>query len=148
LGFYALNFPKGKIFLGDGGAYMLGSIIAIMALIIIKKEYMNPWGVLLIASYPVIEVIFSIFRRKKAGLPAMYPDKNHMHHLVFYKITNKGGFSAIVLYFVSIIPMVKVFLTPDSPLVHMLLLVVYSIVYILIYNKILSMSILDNKISK
>ena len=134
LGFYVWNFPKGKIFLGDGGAYMLGGFIAIVALIIIKNEYMNPWGVLLLTSYPVIEVIFSIFRRKKAGLPAMYPDKNHMHHLIFYNFTNKSGYSAVWLYLIGLIPIIMVFATPNDPLVHLILLIVYSIIYIAIYK--------------
>ena len=38
LGFMALNFPLGKIFLGDGGAYALGHLLVWSAVILINSE--------------------------------------------------------------------------------------------------------------
>ena len=36
--FLKYNFPKASVFLGDGGAYLLGSFIAIATIITIKDQ--------------------------------------------------------------------------------------------------------------
>jgi len=38
LGFFVLNFPKGKIFLGDGGAYFLGFILAGISILLVNRH--------------------------------------------------------------------------------------------------------------
>lgn len=50
LGFLILNFPKGKIFLGDGGAYLLGFILAFLLIMLTQSEdsKVSPWYVLCI----------------------------------------------------------------------------------------------------
>ena len=84
LGFFIVNYPFGKLFLGDAGAYLLGFIISIFALILpIRNEEISPWVSFAILAYPVIETVFSIIRRfLSKGQYISKPDKNHMHHLV------------------------------------------------------------------
>jgi len=63
-GFFILNFPKGKIFLGDGGAYLLGFIVALSGIFLAGNyESVSPWYILCVMIYPVWEVIFSIVRK-------------------------------------------------------------------------------------
>ena len=37
LGFMVLNFPFGKIFLGDGGAYILGHLLVWSSILLINR---------------------------------------------------------------------------------------------------------------
>ena len=90
-GFFIVNYPFGKLFLGDAGAYLIGFIISIFAMILpIRNDEISPWVSLLILIYPVTETIFSILRRlisKKQ--PISKPDDNHMHHRVHKLIVLK-----------------------------------------------------------
>ncbi|TAM48838.1 MAG: glycosyl transferase [Paraburkholderia sp.] len=85
LGFMMWNFPLGRIFLGDGGAYFVGFIVAEFALLLVMRDRgVSPWSVLLLLGYPVTETLFSIARRRLvARTPAAEPDAQHLHHLVY-----------------------------------------------------------------
>lgn len=82
------NYPWGKIFIGDGGAYMLGFMIAIIASLLINRNPdVSPWFPLIAIALPVWETLFSIIRRKLwMRLPATEPDNNHLHNLIYRKI--------------------------------------------------------------
>lgn len=103
LGFLFLNFPKGKIFLGDGGAYFLGFILAVFLIWITQNEESNisPWFGIGLLIYPFWEVIFSIYRRRfNEKTSAFLPDNHHFHQLLFLKIHNNPKTTLIVLVFV------------------------------------------------
>jgi UDP-N-acetylmuramyl pentapeptide phosphotransferase/UDP-N-acetylglucosamine-1-phosphate transferase len=91
LGFLAVNYPRGKLFLGDGGAYFLGFWVSEMAvLLLVRNPSVNAWQVLAICAYPVIEVLFSIYRRKLIqGVSPGAPDALHLHTLVFRRLVFK-----------------------------------------------------------
>lgn len=83
-GFFVVNFPYGKIFLGDAGAYFLGFIIAGIAVMLpARNPEISPWISLMLLTYPVTETGVSIARRlmKKGGNPGL-ADCDHLHHLV------------------------------------------------------------------
>ena len=82
LGFFALNFPFGKIFLGDGGAYTLGHLLVWSAILLINQETeINAFAILLIFFWPVADTGLAIWRRWKLGNPAGHPDRLHFHQL-------------------------------------------------------------------
>ena len=91
LGFLAVNYPRGKLFLGDGGAYFLGFWVSEMAvLLLVRNASVNAWQVLAICGYPVIEVLFSIYRRKDIqGVSPGAPDALHLHTLVYRRLVFK-----------------------------------------------------------
>ena len=79
------NFPKAKIFLGDGGAYFLGSTIS---LIVIELSNLNkiisPFFFASILFYIFFEVFFSFFRKIFfLSSSPLKPDKKHLHMLFF-----------------------------------------------------------------
>ena len=37
-GFLVLNYPRGRIFLGDGGAYLVGFVIAELAVVLVRRN--------------------------------------------------------------------------------------------------------------
>jgi UDP-N-acetylmuramyl pentapeptide phosphotransferase/UDP-N-acetylglucosamine-1-phosphate transferase len=91
LGFLLLNYPSGKLFLGDGGAYFLGFWVSEMAvLLLVRHPELSAWQILGICAYPIIEVLFSIYRRKfvRKVSPGA-PDALHLHGLVFRRLVFK-----------------------------------------------------------
>jgi len=83
-GFMVVNFPFGKIFLGDAGAYFAGfSLAAVAVLATTRNEAISPFVSLLVIFYPVYETLFSIHRkRRREGHSPSQPDGVHMHMLV------------------------------------------------------------------
>ncbi len=82
LGFMILNFPMGKIFLGDGGAYVLGHVLVWSAIILINSAgEVSSFAILLIFFWPVADTGLAIWRRWKLGNPADRPDRLHFHQL-------------------------------------------------------------------
>ncbi|WP_205586152.1 glycosyltransferase family 4 protein [Helicobacter mehlei] len=104
LGFLVLNFPKGYIFLGDGGAYLLGLVCGAHLMDLALRGVVSVWFGLALMVYPVTEVLFSIARRKLQKQKATLPDALHLHTLLFKALTSKypnpnalTGFSIVVL---------------------------------------------------
>jgi UDP-N-acetylmuramyl pentapeptide phosphotransferase/UDP-N-acetylglucosamine-1-phosphate transferase len=89
-GFWFLNYPLGKIFLGDGGAYFTGFAMAWLAvLLLVRNPSVSPWVCLLVFSYPVIEVLYSVVRRFLKKHSPGAPDGLHLHSLVKIKLIRK-----------------------------------------------------------
>ncbi|MBN8487324.1 MAG: undecaprenyl/decaprenyl-phosphate alpha-N-acetylglucosaminyl 1-phosphate transferase [Burkholderiales bacterium] len=87
-GFFVWNFPGGFIFLGDGGAYLCGFVVATLSLLLIGRNpgEISPLYPLLLCIYPVAETIFSIYRRGLKRRPVSKPDRGHLHSLLFRRI--------------------------------------------------------------
>lgn len=65
IGFLVWNYPRGHIFLGDGGAYFLGFIIGELSVLMLARHpQVSAWFPLLLCIYPVFETLFSIYRKK------------------------------------------------------------------------------------
>jgi UDP-N-acetylmuramyl pentapeptide phosphotransferase/UDP-N-acetylglucosamine-1-phosphate transferase len=88
IGFLLLNYPTGRLFMGDGGAYFLGFWAAeIAVLAVVRNPGILTWQILAIYAYPVIEVLFSIYRRKiLRDTTAGAPDRLHLHSLFYRRI--------------------------------------------------------------
>lgn len=87
-GFLIWNFPRGLIFAGDGGAYLLGFMIAeVSVLLVVRHPEVSPWFPLLLVAYPVWETLFSVYRKKfiRGQSPGM-PDGLHFHMLVYKRL--------------------------------------------------------------
>ncbi|MBP9743157.1 MAG: undecaprenyl/decaprenyl-phosphate alpha-N-acetylglucosaminyl 1-phosphate transferase [Burkholderiales bacterium] len=150
LGFWLFNYPWGKIFLGDGGAYTLGFIIAVMSiyLIHVHRGLISPYAVLLLAIYPVTEMGFSIFRRKFIHRTrGMHPDNMHFHQLIYHQCVpdNARNRNACVM------PLMLIFMIPPAILavlfykdtaISLLSLVLYILVYIVVYFRLARFSAL------
>jgi UDP-N-acetylmuramyl pentapeptide phosphotransferase/UDP-N-acetylglucosamine-1-phosphate transferase len=88
VGFFFFNYPQGRIFLGDGGAYFIGFWLALLSILLVARNpSVSPWFALLLNAYPIIETLFSVWRRKvhqnrNPGLP----DAAHFHSLVYRRL--------------------------------------------------------------
>ncbi|MBM2882792.1 glycosyltransferase family 4 protein [Chromobacterium phragmitis] len=87
-GFLFWNFPRGLIFSGDGGAYLVGFMIAEVSVLLVQRHAsISPWFPLLCVIYPVFETVFSIYRRKFLQNRAIgYPDALHLHQIIYKRV--------------------------------------------------------------
>ncbi|MEA9567360.1 glycosyltransferase [Polynucleobacter sp. AP-Nickl1-40-C4] len=92
LGFFIWNYPRGLIFLGDGGAYLIGFWIAIISIMLVSRHSnVSPWFALLVNGYPILETLFTIYRRKiHQGKSPGQPDGIHFHSLIFRRVLSSG----------------------------------------------------------
>jgi len=88
--FLLFNFPKAKMFLGDSGSYLFGSLVAFN---VINTNNLNPqissFFFCIILFYLFFEVFFSFFRKLYLRKSPLRPDKKHLHMLM-YNFLNKS----------------------------------------------------------
>lgn len=91
LGFLLLNYPRGLLFLGDGGAYFLGAVVAVLVIVLpTRNPEVSSFASLLIVSYPIYETIRSYIRRSfSRTLASMEPDDRHLHSRVFKLVSSR-----------------------------------------------------------
>jgi UDP-N-acetylmuramyl pentapeptide phosphotransferase/UDP-N-acetylglucosamine-1-phosphate transferase len=87
-GFLVWNYPGGRIFLGDGGAYLVGFWLAeLCILLVMRNSEVSPWFAALILTYPLVETLFTIYRRRfLKGLSPGHPDALHFHQLIYRRL--------------------------------------------------------------
>ena len=88
LGFFVWNYPLGLIFLGDGGAYFVGFMVAELSILLFhRNDDVSPWFSVLVLAYPITETAFTIYRRRfLRGISTVQPDRGHLHQLVFSRV--------------------------------------------------------------
>jgi len=86
---FIFNF-FGKLFSGDGGAYLISFIIGIFLINLVGfSEQISPYFVACLLWYPAYENLFSIFRKTILKKSIIKPDNRHLHHLIFLYLKNK-----------------------------------------------------------
>ncbi len=87
-GFLAWNYPRGRIFLGDAGAYFVGFMYAELSIqLVARNAGISAWYVVMLAGYPIVDTLFSMYRRGVVRrMPLMSPDGLHLHSLVFRRV--------------------------------------------------------------
>lgn len=85
-GFLLFNFPPARIFLGDGGAYLIGFFIASVSLFTSHKgTIIAALLVVIIAlGVPILDTLFAIIRRAIRGVPIFRADAEHIHHRLLH----------------------------------------------------------------
>lgn len=83
LGWLPYNWPRARLFAGDGGAYAIGFLSAVLLLMLVARNpQVSPWVGLTAAALPVWETLYSIWRRARIGMSTMAPDQGHLHQLL------------------------------------------------------------------
>jgi len=94
---YYYNFKKkGKVFLGDGGSMLLGTLCMIYILHLLGKDFnfnselkinKTLFGVLVLL-YPLVDLLRVFILRIKEGKSPFNADKRHIHHLLQKKFNH------------------------------------------------------------
>ena len=85
------NFPYGKIFAGDFGAYFYGFYLAnITILLFYRNPDLSPYYAVIILIYPAFEVFFSLLRKKLKKINPTEPDLNHLHSKIYVYLVLKN----------------------------------------------------------
>lgn len=146
VGFFVVNFPMGKLFLGDAGAYFTGYMVAVLGILLhARHTEVSPWVSLLILSYPVMETVFSILRRQRDGHSPGAPDSDHLHHLVHRRwatplserldtVVNKNALTSVFLWGFPIGSLLAASFTNLESSQPLFLLGVGVLLYILVYR--------------
>ncbi len=144
LGFFFVNWPMGKLFLGDGGSYFGGFALAWSCVLLVERNpKITPFAALLVCVYPFVEVLFSIYRRKLKQLPTGQPDRQHLHSLVYrrYIVTfaptvKENSVAGILVAMMNIPPAIAAYWLRHSNFWAALACVGFGLVYVLIYRRI------------
>ena len=82
LGFLVFNFPPARIYLGDGGAYLIGFTIAALSLNSSNKASVAAVLIVTIIALgiPILDTTFALLRRAVRGYPLFHADDEHFHH--------------------------------------------------------------------
>jgi len=150
MGFFIWNYPRGFIFLGDGGAYLIGFWIGLISILLVARHpQISPWFALLINAYPVLETLFTIYRRKiHQGKSPGQPDGIHFHTLIYRRIlspatvTNKfdllnaNAKTAPYLWLLSSFAIVPAILLWQSTPILIAFTLLFTISYVWLYTKI------------
>lgn len=92
LGLLMLNFPQGRIFLGDAGAYTLGFLLAVSFITLQSKNpEISAWAIMLIIFWPIVDMAHAILRRRLNHNRADRPDFLHFHHVVMRSLIIYSG---------------------------------------------------------
>ncbi|WP_410498576.1 MraY family glycosyltransferase [Chitinibacter sp. S2-10] len=152
-GFLVWNFPKGMIFAGDAGAYLIGFTLAEIAVLLIARhpDVISPWFPLLVLIYPVFETVFSIYRKKfiRQISPGI-PDALHFHMLVYKRLvrwmvgskeakhlTRRNSLTAPYLWAMSMFSIMPAMIFWKSEISLQIFTLVFIFVYIWSYKRLI-----------
>ena len=143
--FLFFNFPKAKIFLGDSGSYLFGSLVALN---IINTHNLNTeissFFFCTLLFYLFFEVFFSFFRKIYLKKSPLKPDSMHLHMLLYNFLNQSQKFkdcnylnSIIInsIYLCLILPLIFFY---DNGIIckywFFSLLVLYMVFYYLLFS--------------
>ena len=138
----------GLVFLGDGGAYFLGFMLAELSILLINRNLsVSPSFPLLLCAYPVMETVLSMYRRRIVrGRPMGMPDGVHLHSLVYRRLmrwaigsqdarvlTRRNSMTAPYLWVLCSAAAIPAVIWWDDTAMLALLLVAFLIAYVSMY---------------
>ena len=145
LSFLLFNFPNAKIFLGDSGSYMMGSLAALNT---ITTNNINPnyssFFFCILLFYLFFEVFFSFIRKIIQKKSPVHPDRKHLHMLIYGKISpifgnEKSNYlnSIIINCAITIVILPALFFAKDPVISRywfFSLIIIYLFIYLRLYR--------------
>jgi UDP-GlcNAc:undecaprenyl-phosphate GlcNAc-1-phosphate transferase len=145
LTFLLFNFPKARIFLGDSGSYVMGSLVALNTIITnnLNPNYSSFFFCILLF-YLFFEVFFSFLRKIIQRKSPIRPDNKHLHMLIYEKTSSifgrdKGNFmNSVIINFVYLILILPAIIFAKDPVISrywfFTLIVIYLFIYFRLYR--------------
>jgi UDP-N-acetylmuramyl pentapeptide phosphotransferase/UDP-N-acetylglucosamine-1-phosphate transferase len=148
MGFLFWNYPKGLIFLGDGGAYLIGFWIAELSLLLVlRNPTVSKWFPLLLCFYPIFETLFTVYRRiiLKRVHPGL-PDAAHLHQIIYRRavrwamgsseavlLTQRNAITAPYLWLLSSVAVIPAVIFWDNHIALKICSALFALTYIWLY---------------
>ncbi len=82
--FTLFNVISGRLFLGDAGAYGLGSMVALNGLFLHSAGVFSAAFLAVLFAYPCIDILVTVARRRIKGRSIFLPDNDHLHNRVHF----------------------------------------------------------------
>jgi UDP-GlcNAc:undecaprenyl-phosphate GlcNAc-1-phosphate transferase len=84
VGFLVFNRPPARVYLGDGGSYLLGVLLAVLLALSWRagEGWTTSVSSLLLVLLPVGEVVFAVLRRARAHTSPLHGDRRHSYDLL------------------------------------------------------------------
>jgi len=146
--FIKFNFPNAQMFLGDGGAYVLGTLVSVST-IMTNNLYpsISSFFFCILLFYLFFEVLFSFFRKIFfVHQNPLLPDNKHLHMLL-YKFLLKKNKSKLKANYIASIYINLIYLLLIAPgvifmnngqfcrIYFFFLLIIYTYFYKILYLK-------------
>ena len=134
----------GKVYLGDGGSYLISTIIGCY---LIKFYFINsnisPYYICLLLWYPAFENLFSLLRRLIAKKNISNPDNRHLHQIIFVNLKKRSYFfnknfntiSSAIILLLNLPGFIFGSFYYDKSLILTIILIYNLVIYCLIYYK-------------
>jgi UDP-N-acetylmuramyl pentapeptide phosphotransferase/UDP-N-acetylglucosamine-1-phosphate transferase len=156
-GFWLVNFPWGKLFLGDGGAYFSGFALAWLSVeLLARNESVSPWASVLVCGYPTIEVLYSVMRRRRVRQSPGMADRHHLHSLIATQVIQprlprtapnlRNAAVSLVMWICALVPVVPAVLFYKQPDILVPALAACVLAYHLLYRRIASAAAADSEL--
>ena len=137
-GFLIFNFPFGKIFLGDAGAYFISFFLGLWVLNFFSNNtHISSWNAILLFFYPSMELIYSFVRKICSHKSPFRPDARHLHmklcHFLISKTKNKliaNNLATIYLSIFWLIPLLTIPFVYDKSYAVITIVIIFVILYI------------------
>ena len=145
ISFLLFNFPKAKMFLGDSGSYLFGSLVALNTIVTDNlNSNVSSFFLCILLSYLFFEVFFSFIRKIYQKKSPVLPDNEHLHMLSYIKVSkifgiDKGNYlnSIIINSIFSALVLPSIYFADNSSVCKywfFILILIYSSVYIRLYR--------------
>ncbi len=149
-GFWLVNFPWGKLFLGDGGAYFSGFTLAWLSVeLMARNDQVSPWASVLLCGYPTIEVVYSIIRRRQQRRSPGEADRHHLHSLVAIQLIQprlarfapnlRNAAVSLVMWVCAAVPVLPALFCYDQPDILLPAIAGCFLAYHLLYRRVASL---------
>ncbi len=144
LGFMLFNWPYGRIFLGDAGAYGIGHLLVWFAILLAwALPDISILALALMFFWPVADTFLAIWRRRYLGAPVDAPDRLHFHQFVFRILAQTVGkrmsaravnsLTGLVLLPLAGMPVVAAVVLRDAPYLAAAAWVGFGILFVVCY---------------
>ena len=134
------------LYIGDSGAYVLGSIVGYILILIYNNQNVSAFYVVLLLWYPCFEILFSIIRKFRLKESPILPDAKHLHQLLFYilnkKLSHSNHYVNNLASFIIILYNSIIFFIASNYITHtktqIFFIILNIVLYIFFYLKLLA----------
>ena len=145
ISFLLFNFPNSKIFLGDSGSYLFGSLVSFNTIV---TNNLNPnissFFFCILLFYLFFEVFFSFIRKIVQKKSPVRPDSKHLHMLSYQRVMpifgkEKGNYlNSLIINIVYLFLVLPALFFIEDPTISrywfFTLIIIYFFIYLRLYR--------------